>query len=182
MYRCAGFSILHCAGISIQIFNPSLCRIFNPNSVSFSFCRTVTFVVILNVCVLLVEHHEMNSSQHAAFRGMNQAFIAFYCIEQALKLLAFSYALFFPIVNGKRSFSVISSFDFCVSLASLAEVRCSVLQLCSLLASCRRKEIRSGRGNLQSLCQCGVNDRFQLFSFAALLFFHRGCKENALGQ
>ncbi len=41
---------------------------------------------------------------------------------QALKVVAFAHAYFFPVIEGHRTFSFINTFDFVVSVVSVAEV------------------------------------------------------------
>ncbi len=42
----------------------------------------MTTVILMNVGVLLAEHHDMSEDMENSIEAINKVFIAFYCVEQ----------------------------------------------------------------------------------------------------
>jgi hypothetical protein len=98
-----------------------------------NFERLTTLVILTNIMVLLVESYNTPEWQRKVLQVLNQLFVYYYAAEQVVKVAAFSWAHFFPKINGKRRVSFSHLFDFLVSLVSLIEVFSNALSALSLL-------------------------------------------------
>lgn len=81
-----------------------------------------TVMIMLNVLVLLTEHHDA-SEDHIYFKEFsNLCFIIWYTVEQVLKMLALSTSYIIPIRYGQRTIAWMNIFDLTVTLCAILEV------------------------------------------------------------
>lgn len=92
------------------------------------FERLTTTIVTANVVAFCIDHRDIPAEVSEKLMHANYFFIAFYGVEQTIKITAFSHAYFFPYKKAKkgqrhsRGFSAVNFVDFVISAASLADV------------------------------------------------------------
>jgi hypothetical protein len=97
--------------------------------------------------------------------------------HQALKLLAFAHAYFFPVIEGQRTFSFMHTFDFLVSAASVAEIAVNTDDSASInvLRTFRVLRLLNALPSVRSLIQTASNSILTILGcFGVLVIFVLG--------
>jgi len=79
-------------------------------------------MILINICVLMSEHHDA-SEDHMFFKEVaNFIFIVWYTVEQTLMVLTFGAYYSVPVQSGRRTVAWMNAFDLVITLLALLKV------------------------------------------------------------